>query len=68
MGEYEHKIATLHDHKAEAVAALDKIERSGPIMQHGVDISERRRRRLQNVIVTLDAAIIAYEEIDADRS
>jgi hypothetical protein len=55
VGGYELKIATLRDRKAEAVATLDKIERGGPIMQQGVDISERRRRRLQNVIVTLDA-------------
>ena len=68
MGEYEHKIATLREHRAEAVATLDAIERSAPVMRDGKDISEQRRQHLQNVILTLDAAIIAYEEIDADRT
>jgi hypothetical protein len=68
MREYEHKIEVLREQRASAVDALDAIYRGATITKDGVDMTERQRRHLQTVLLNLDAVIIAYENIDADRT
>ena len=66
MGEYDYRIATLRDQRVAAVNALEGISRGATITMGGVNITERRRRNLQDVLLKLDAVIVAYEQIDAD--
>jgi hypothetical protein len=65
MGEYDYRIATIRDQRVAAVKALEGISRGATITKGGVDITEGRRQRLQDVLLKLDAVISAYEQIDA---
>jgi hypothetical protein len=65
MGEYDYRIAALRDQRIAAVNALDGIGRGATVTKGGVDITEGRRQRLQDVVVKLDAVIVAYEQIDS---
>jgi hypothetical protein len=65
MGEYDHKIAALREDRTTAIAALMDIKSGAKITQNGVDVTDRRRGHLENLILKLEALIVAYEGLDA---
>lgn len=67
MSEHDEQIVELREGRKAALAALNDIHEGARIMVDGVDVTDRRRQKYQDVVRHLDALIAAYEDLDFAR-